>query len=62
LGFVGRGARYALKNFDSHADALGGYGEKHDVFIWCGIFSSSFDGGAHLSAGMLKAFLRLPAE
>jgi hypothetical protein len=44
-----------LKIFDSHADALRGYGEKHEVFIWCGIFSSSFDGGPRLSPGMLKA-------
>jgi hypothetical protein len=44
-----------LKIFDSHADAVRGYGEKPEVFIWCGIFSSSFDGGPHLSAGMLKA-------
>ena len=31
------------------------YGRKHEVFIWCGHFSSSFDGGPCLSAEILKA-------
>lgn len=44
-----------LKIFDAHEDALRKYGEKHEVFIWCGHFSSSFDGGPHLSAGILSA-------
>jgi len=31
------------------------YSKKHDIFIWCGHFSSSFDGGPHLSPKILKA-------
>ena len=44
-----------LKIFVPRAKALHDFGKKHDVFIWCGHFSSSFDGGPHLSAQILKA-------
>lgn len=40
--------------FSSQAKALHEYGKKHDVYIWCGHFSSSFAGGPHLSAEILK--------
>jgi len=44
-----------LKIFVPHTRALHEYRKNHDVFIWCGHFSSSFDGGLHLSAEILKA-------
>jgi hypothetical protein len=44
-----------LTIFVPHTEALQEYSKKHDVFIWCGHFSSSFDGGPHLSAGILGA-------
>jgi hypothetical protein len=44
-----------LKILVSHTKLLKEYSKKHDVFIWCGHFSSSFDGGPHLSAEILRA-------
>jgi hypothetical protein len=44
-----------LKIFVPQTKAFHEYSKKHDVFIWCGHFSSSFDGGPHLSAEILKA-------
>jgi hypothetical protein len=44
-----------LKIFVPHTKLLKEYSKTHDVFIWCGHFSSSFDGGPHLSAEILKA-------
>lgn len=44
-----------LKVFVPHTKLLKEYSKTHDVFIWCGHFSSSFDGGPHLSAEILKA-------
>jgi hypothetical protein len=44
-----------LKILVPHAKALQEYGKEHDVFIWCGHFSSSFSGGPLLSAEILKA-------
>jgi hypothetical protein len=44
-----------LKISVPHANVLQEYRKKYDVFIWCGHFSSSFDGGPHLSAEILKA-------
>ncbi len=44
-----------LKIFVSQTKTLQKYSKKHDIFIWCGHFSSSFDGGPHLSAEMLRA-------
>jgi hypothetical protein len=38
-----------------HKKQLQEYGRKHEVFIWCGHFSSSFDGGPCLSAEILRA-------
>lgn len=43
-----------LKIFVPHTKALQQYCKTHDVYIWCGHFSSSFDGGPHLSAEILK--------
>ena len=37
-----------------HKQALQEQGQRHEVFVWCGHFTSSFDGGPFLSAGMLK--------
>jgi hypothetical protein len=44
-----------LKIFAPQTKAIQEYGKKHDVFIWCGHFSSSFDGGPRLSAEILRA-------
>jgi len=44
-----------LKLFVPQTKALQEYRKKHEVFIWCGHFSSSFDGGPHLSAEILRA-------
>jgi hypothetical protein len=35
--------------------AIEEYSKNHDVFIWCGHFTSSFDGGPYLSAEILRA-------
>jgi Domain of unknown function (DUF4279) len=48
------GLAVLLKIFMPHKKALQEYSKKHDVFIWCGQFSSSFDGGPHLSAEILR--------
>jgi hypothetical protein len=44
-----------LKIVAPHTIVFREYGKKHDVFIWCGQFSSSLDGGPHLSTELLKA-------
>jgi hypothetical protein len=44
-----------LKIFAPQTKALQECSKTHDVFIWCGHFSSSFDGGPHLSAEILRA-------
>jgi Domain of unknown function (DUF4279) len=44
-----------LKIFVAHARALHEFRQKHDVCVWCGHFSSSFNGGPHFSAEILKA-------
>ena len=44
-----------LKVFAPQTEALQEYSKKNDVFIWCGHFSSSFDGDPHLSAEILRA-------
>ena len=54
-GSLEAGLAALLKIFVPLTKALQEYSKKHDVFIWCGHFSSSFDGGPHLSAEILKA-------
>jgi hypothetical protein len=49
------GLAAVLKIFAPKARVLEEYGRKHDVFIWCGHFSTSFNGGPHLSAEILRA-------
>jgi Domain of unknown function (DUF4279) len=44
-----------LRIFAPQTKVLRQYSKKHDVFRWCGHFSSSFDGGPQLSAEILKA-------
>lgn len=44
-----------LKIFAPTTEALQEYRKRNDVFIWCGHFSSSFDGGPHLSVEILRA-------
>jgi hypothetical protein len=44
-----------LSIFSNHASVLRKYGEHHQVYLWVGHFSSSFDGGPRLSAEILKA-------
>jgi hypothetical protein len=44
-----------LSIFSKHVTVLGDYGEHHQVYLWVGHFSSSFDGGPRLSAEILKA-------
>jgi len=43
-----------LNIFSLRTKALQEYSKNHDVYIWCGHFSSSFAGGPHLSAEILK--------
>jgi hypothetical protein len=49
------GLAAVMKIFVPKAKVLEKYSRKHDVFVWCGHFSSSFDGGPHLSVEILKA-------
>jgi hypothetical protein len=44
-----------LEVFLPHARVLGEFRKEHDVFIWCGHFSSGVGGGPHWSAELLKA-------
>jgi hypothetical protein len=44
-----------LSIFSKHATVLRKYGEHHQIYLWVGHFSSSFDGGPRLSAEILKA-------
>jgi hypothetical protein len=44
-----------LKIFGPHSETPREYARQHEVFVWCGHFSSSFDGGPHLSPNILKA-------
>lgn len=44
-----------LEVFRCREGELHEYRKKYDVCIWCGHFSSSFDGGPALSAEILKA-------
>jgi Domain of unknown function (DUF4279) len=44
-----------LKVFSPHAKTLQKYGQRHDVYLWCGHFSSGFCGGPEFSAGLLKS-------
>ena len=55
VGSLETGLACLLKIVVCHQKALQQYGAKHEVFIWCGHFSSSFDGGPRLSGEMLKA-------
>jgi len=49
-----KGLAALLQIFVAHTGLLHGYAKNHDVYIWCGHFSSSFAGGPHLSAEILK--------
>jgi len=44
-----------IDTFSARNALLQKYRAKHDVYLWVGHFSSSFDGGPRLSAEMLKA-------
>jgi hypothetical protein len=44
-----------LSVFSNHATVLRKYRELHQVYLWVGHFSSSFDGGPRLSGEILKA-------
>lgn len=44
-----------LSIFSPHADRIQNYAREHNVYIWVGHFSSSFDGGPKLSAQILNA-------
>ena len=47
--------RKLLSIFSGRAAVLRGYREQHQVYLWVGHFSSSFNGGPRLSAEILKA-------
>jgi len=49
------GLRTLLSALVPHKKELLEYQQKFKVFLWCGDFSSSFDGGPTLSPAMLKA-------
>lgn len=44
-----------LRLFSPHTTILQSYRQEHDVYLFVGHFSSSFDGGPRLSAEILKA-------
>jgi len=49
-----KGLTALLEIFAAHAQAIHEYAKSHDVYIWCGHFSSRVGGGPHLSAEILK--------
>ena len=52
------GLRTVISVLDSRKSELRNYQQRCRVYLWCGHFSSSFDGGPTLSPQILKA----PAE
>jgi hypothetical protein len=51
-----------MEAFASQQEKLQQYRNKHSVVIWCGHFSSSFDGGPRFSVGLLKALADFDVE
>jgi hypothetical protein len=51
-----------MEAFGSQQEKLRQYQNEHSVVIWCGHFSSSFDGGPRFSAGLLKALADFGVE
>jgi hypothetical protein len=49
------GLRTVISAFASRQRELQSYQERYKVFLWCGHFSSSFDGGPTLSPQILRA-------
>jgi hypothetical protein len=56
------GLQKIASTFGSRKRALRKYQRRFKVFLWCGHFSSSFDGGPTLSPPMLKALAELGVE
>jgi hypothetical protein len=56
------GLQTLLSTFISNKKALQEYQRRFKVFLWCGHFSSSFDGGPTLSPLVLKALGDLGVE
>lgn len=51
-----------IQQFRPIQDRLHAYAAKNALYIWCGHFSSSFDGGPVLSSVLLKALGEFGAE
>lgn len=51
-----------LRMFDPIRDQLRSLAEANKILIWCGHFTSSFDGGPTLSAAMMKSLGEFGAE
>src|SRR5271154_1622508 len=51
-----------MEAFASQQEKLLQYRNKHSVVIWCGPFSSSFDGGPRFSVGLLRALADFGVE
>jgi hypothetical protein len=56
------GLRQVVAVFVSRKSGLRKYQRRFKVFLWCGHFSSSFDGGPTLSPTMLKALSGLGVQ
>lgn len=49
------GLQTVISAFVSREGELRNYQQRYEVFLWCGHFSTSFDGGPTLSPQILKA-------
>jgi hypothetical protein len=56
------GLQAVLLTFASREKLLRTYNQRFKVFLWCGHFSSSFDGGPTLSVQMLKSLAEFGVE
>ena len=59
---LGDGLQKVLSAFVSRERELRNYQQRYRVFLWCGHFSSSFDGGPTLSPQVLKALADFGVE
>ena len=49
------GIEALLRTFEPIRERLHSYSEGNEMYLWCGHFTSSFDGGPSLSPTLLKA-------
>jgi len=55
MEIAGRSIRKTAEHLFAARSFVRGYSQHHDVYLWVGHFSSSFDGGPWLSAEILRA-------